>query len=1529
MLKKVMSLVLACSLLFTAAPASASAETGAVGEPQGYAEGNRAESTLGSVEIEVRDKSGKVLAKKAKESDDFLEYHGKYNFGSDVIVFKAPKGVKHMVIQADEYLGIPTVSGQEVSGAKNETEARKDLSYTYGESIVYAPEGEIEFTVPKPADYSDKNNFSPYDPRAFMGDVHKITARVATEEEIYSYRNLAVNPFDNFDTGTNYSSSPIHYNQHYDKYSYPHAIANVVTRDELRFVPRNAIDGFELNNWHSFFPYQSWAGGARSDLDYAVLFGRTVEIDRVDLILRAQWSDGHDACWNKAILEFSDGTEQVIELEKTNQVQTFQLNEKKKVSWVRLKEFEQFGEKLGFAALTELRVYGQESREADTLPSGNEIINLAKKVDDYWINLNGADLKSYVWNNAVYHTGNMELYYMTGDENYRKYSEAWSDRWDWMGNTNYDTPSHAYGSGFHADNHTQYQTYLDLYSLAPEEKKIRIAKHVIDKQMASGDKSQWYWVDALYMGMPVYAKLGQLTGDDKYFDWMYELFHYTEKEIDNVGLFHEEDGLWYRDSKYIYPNGSHSQSANGKKVYWSRGEGWAIAAMAKVLEVLPDSDQHRAEYERVFKKMAESLLKRQGEDGFWRRNLGDYDELSQPETSGTAFFAYAFAWGINHGLLDKEIYMPAVIKTFHAMNAIAIQPTGRVGRVQPIGENPSPSQDIGYARTQDFGVGAVLLMLTEMSKLGNGIVGTDLQPMLEKRMIQAVGIKVGSKNILQGAAYQGQACHTEQMEYAPVKENGKVYVPKSFVSEKLGIVPEQDLITKDGVEYAKLESVAQTLGKELFVYEDIVVIGRQKNLFQPSQEQNLLSLLGQVLDDGAFPGRPAQEDRFEYMLPAASMNLVPITAVTASATPQAENAPANVLDRAIDTRWSAESTTDAGQWLRVDFNKTEINKVGAAFHSGSTRSTSYKIEVLDAQGNWLTVREKGGSSGNSNGYEYTEFDPVEATAVRITGYGNSENKWTSIVDLEVLATKTYPEGTWYPYFSRDNWLAKDLGSGHKGEQVIEFDILPLADKQDGAIYYTGQEAVLNDWGDAPIAMRLNTEGYFDARDGGAYKAQNKISYQANQTYHVKIVVDLDAKKYSIYVSGQDEKEWALAVDYAFRTGAKDIQDIGKFCARGGDKAPAGKFVVLNHKLIESEKPVEKCTVTLNANGGKVTPQSLVVDKGETAVLPEPERKGYKFKGWSIKEEGGSLITEQTRITEDCTFYAQWEEESREEESREEENREEVSYTVTLNANGGSVYPKSIKAKEGSKINLPTPTRKNYSFKGWYTAVTGGTKIPGSITVTKDLTVHAQWEEKASKPLKKGEKFTVGGFKYQVLAPASGKKAGKVALLGYAGKGKSKKLSIRDSVKAPSGRETYRVTEIGTAAFKGSKSLTSVSIGKYVTVIGKRAFADCKKLGTVKGAAGVKRIRAGAFSRCIAMKKVTVGKHVTRIDEKAFFGCSRLANITVQATRLKKVGNKAIAGIKKNASIKVPGGKKAAYKKLFGSKTGYLKTMKIK
>ncbi len=316
------------------------------------------------------------------------------------------------------------------------------------------------------------------------------------------------------------------------------------------------------------------------------------------------------------------------------------------------------------------------------------------------------------WDNAAYHTGNMEAFFLTGDSTYYKYSEAWAQHNEWKGAKSDQREEWKYSYGesdeyvLFGDYQVCFQTYADLYTIQPEDYKIARAREVMEYQMNTDKNDYWWWSDGLYMVMPVMTKMYKLTGNAQYLDKLYEYWSYA-----NSIMYDEEEGLYYRDAKYVYPK---HKSVNGKKDFWARGDGWVLAAFAKVLKDLPQTDAHRQEYVDCYQKMAQAVAACQQPEGYWTRSMLDAEHAPGPETSGTAFFTYGLLWGMNNGYLNKSTYEPVVMKAWNYLSTVALQPDGRVGYVQPIGEKAIPGQVVDANSTSNFGVGAFLLAACEM-----------------------------------------------------------------------------------------------------------------------------------------------------------------------------------------------------------------------------------------------------------------------------------------------------------------------------------------------------------------------------------------------------------------------------------------------------------------------------------------------------------------------------------------------------------------------------------------------------------------------------------------------------------------------------------------------------------------------------------------------------------------------------------------------------------------------------------------------
>lgn len=213
-------------------------------------------------------------------------------------------------------------------------------------------------------------------------------------------------------------------------------------------------------------------------------------------------------------------------------------------------------------------------------------------------------------------------------------------------------------------------------------------------------QDRWCWSDALFMAPPAWIALSKATGEDRYLTHADSEFWATTDY-----LLDPREHLYFRDSRFIT-----QRDSGGRKIFWGRGNGWVFAAVARILTDLPPAHPSRARYEALFKQMAAKLVSLQGEQGYWPVSL--LIPQQTPETSGTGFFVYGLAWGINHGLLPAADYRPAMERGWHALTS-AIAPDGRLGWVQRVGAAPD---QVGPRDTQLYGVGAFLLAASEISR---------------------------------------------------------------------------------------------------------------------------------------------------------------------------------------------------------------------------------------------------------------------------------------------------------------------------------------------------------------------------------------------------------------------------------------------------------------------------------------------------------------------------------------------------------------------------------------------------------------------------------------------------------------------------------------------------------------------------------------------------------------------------------------------------------------------------------------------
>jgi rhamnogalacturonyl hydrolase YesR len=259
----------------------------------------------------------------------------------------------------------------------------------------------------------------------------------------------------------------------------------------------------------------------------------------------------------------------------------------------------------------------------------------------------------------------------------------------------------------HADDEAIGLTYLTFYAEDPGSKeRLAPTQEGMDKVLARPDdpkENLWWWCDALYMAPRVLAQLAIATGDEKYLTFVDH-----EWWITSGALYDPNEHLYFRDNRFLTMH-----ETNGQKIFWSRGNGWVLAGLAMVLQRMPESHPVRTKYVTQYREMAERIAGLQQADGLWRASLLDPESYPNPEISGTAFFTYAMAWGIHHGLLDRKKYLSVVTKAWRGMLKHVYE-SGRLGSIQPIGGEPGrykPSSSWVY------GVGAFLLAGSELAQI--------------------------------------------------------------------------------------------------------------------------------------------------------------------------------------------------------------------------------------------------------------------------------------------------------------------------------------------------------------------------------------------------------------------------------------------------------------------------------------------------------------------------------------------------------------------------------------------------------------------------------------------------------------------------------------------------------------------------------------------------------------------------------------------------------------------------------------------
>lgn len=345
-----------------------------------------------------------------------------------------------------------------------------------------------------------------------------------------------------------------------------------------------------------------------------------------------------------------------------------------------------------------------------------EVLDAARNANDYFMAkyadptepTNVKKIRpSSLWTRAVYYEGLMALYGIDPKNEYIDYTDRWAAFHKWTPRDGTSTRD--------ADNQCCSQTYLDRFVMTGDSAMMRPTMENIRGQMAETKLCYWTWIDAIQMAMPVYAQMYKITGDKAYIDHAMDMYRWSRNECGG-GLFNEADGLWWRDADYVPPY----KEKDGKQCYWSRGNGWVLAALVRTMDQMKPRGKVYKELKKDFTAMCDALAKCQREDGFWNVSLVSPATYGGKETSGTALFLYGISWGLRKGYLKESQFRPVADKAWKAIATEALHRDGFLGYVQGTGKDPSAGQPVTYDKVpdfEDFGVGCFLLGATEYYKL--------------------------------------------------------------------------------------------------------------------------------------------------------------------------------------------------------------------------------------------------------------------------------------------------------------------------------------------------------------------------------------------------------------------------------------------------------------------------------------------------------------------------------------------------------------------------------------------------------------------------------------------------------------------------------------------------------------------------------------------------------------------------------------------------------------------------------------------
>ena len=325
---------------------------------------------------------------------------------------------------------------------------------------------------------------------------------------------------------------------------------------------------------------------------------------------------------------------------------------------------------------------------------------------------NVSEHAKFDWKVGTYFTGVMEAYAATGNPKFYQASKQWSEDRKWK----------IRGTPLFADNLCLGQTYAELYLIDKNPEMIRDLKlklepyfsrdKIIKKEFytkwseterAFTGRNVWWWIDSLYMAPPLFAQMYQATGEQRYLDLLHT-FYWDVVDY----LYDRDEQLLFRDMGYF-----NAKTPKGKKVFWSRGNGWVYGGLVHILDALPDKDARRGDYLRLYRELTESIIKYQAADGLWRTSLNEPEWFPAKESSASSFFCYGLLAGINRGWLSREQHLGPALNAWSGLQG-CLNEKGWMGHAQIEAEHPGLAIADAYI---DYTQGAYLLAAAELYKL--------------------------------------------------------------------------------------------------------------------------------------------------------------------------------------------------------------------------------------------------------------------------------------------------------------------------------------------------------------------------------------------------------------------------------------------------------------------------------------------------------------------------------------------------------------------------------------------------------------------------------------------------------------------------------------------------------------------------------------------------------------------------------------------------------------------------------------------